>query len=222
MNNKEFGKKMREVLAEYNEYLVSKGHIMHVQIEDNSLFEKLETEEFLAPYLESGRNVLLFDSFWELYPRKVAKKKAEAKFYRMPLYQQEQAIDNIPKYKLWADINSYSYTHPTTYLNQERFADEEICNLPTQDDIIKIMDAARESLNLKSSSVKPTKHLLLEVARCVWRHEATIEDVKIIGKWMVEVWGRSEVHAVYINMDQLFHSSRFVERRAKARIYADK
>lgn len=219
MTAKEFERVLPEILGAYNEHLRSEGIIMPIA-DDVSLHENMMN--FIKYYFSVSPGTVLFETFYELYPRKVSKKKAQSAFVRLPKYKQSLAIDNIPKYKLWADINGYSYTHPSTYINQERFMDEEIADLPNQVEMKRILDAARIGLSLKESSVQMTKELLMDVAKCIFFHGATEQDVKVIGKWMSEVWGTEDKYRAFITLQTLFNSSKFVERRAKARIYVDK
>jgi len=65
-----------------------------------------------------------FEEFWALYPRKVGKKPAMAKWNSMNLDEQASAImaalrDQIDQ---WEDVRFVP--HPTTYLNNERWNDE--------------------------------------------------------------------------------------------------
>lgn len=65
-----------------------------------------------------------FISFWNTYPNKVSKKKAEEKFLKLSIKEIElimSTINNFVKYKPFKD---YTHPNPMTYLNQERWNDE--------------------------------------------------------------------------------------------------
>ena len=68
-----------------------------------------------------------FDDFWFKYPRKVAKKTAMQSFARLPMDEQELAIDaletHLEYWKLKETATDY-IPHPATWLNQGRYYDE--------------------------------------------------------------------------------------------------
>ena len=68
-----------------------------------------------------------FESFWEIYPRKINKKKAEEKFLK--ICKDEETFNKIidavkvqTKTEQWKDVQYIP--HPTTWLNGERWNDE--------------------------------------------------------------------------------------------------
>jgi hypothetical protein len=66
----------------------------------------------------------LFDDFWEMYPLKIAKKTAKVAYRKaLKSTEAEVILEGVKKYV--NDPNRHpSYTvHPTTWLNQERWAD---------------------------------------------------------------------------------------------------
>ncbi|MCZ6504349.1 MAG: hypothetical protein O6945_17770 [Gammaproteobacteria bacterium] len=67
-------------------------------------------------------NSASFDAFWDLYPRKVAKKKAQVAWKKLPLSKQELAIADIKT--RYQGVNKQFIPHPTTYINGERWNDE--------------------------------------------------------------------------------------------------
>jgi len=67
-----------------------------------------------------------FDSFWELYGKKVgAKSKCSKKWEKLSLAVKKQIMETLPKFL--AGIKDKQFQpFPETYLNQERWKDEEI------------------------------------------------------------------------------------------------
>ena len=63
-----------------------------------------------------------FDKFWNLYPLKVQKKKAEVSWNRLSEANRAAALADVPCRKFKEGF----IPHPTTYLNGERWNDEEI------------------------------------------------------------------------------------------------
>ena len=69
----------------------------------------------------------MFATFWELYPRKVARKAAEKAWNRLSRSDQEEALKALPNHiKYWQlkDTDKEFICHATTWLNQARFEDE--------------------------------------------------------------------------------------------------
>jgi len=77
-----------------------------------------------------------FDNFWATYPRKVNKKKSlELWISKQCSSHIEAILDDIEQRKKgdvnWREGNQY-VPHPVTYMNQERWTDEEKCPKPAQ------------------------------------------------------------------------------------------
>jgi len=69
----------------------------------------------------------MFDDFYKMYPRKVAKKHAQKMWARLTHQQQQAALEALPKHiKLWnAEGRDTTYIpHPGSWLGGERFDDE--------------------------------------------------------------------------------------------------
>lgn len=64
-----------------------------------------------------------FDEFWNLYPRKTAKKAAEKSWCRMKEGEQKEAISYLTKKPFANELTKY-IPHPSTFLNGERWNDE--------------------------------------------------------------------------------------------------
>jgi hypothetical protein len=72
-----------------------------------------------------------FEKFWEAYPRKVAKKKAHrawAKLKQSPelLAMMVDALNKQKSWDQWTKDGGQFIPHPATWLNQERWTDEEL------------------------------------------------------------------------------------------------
>jgi len=70
-----------------------------------------------------------FIRFWERYPRKVAKPKAEQAWRKLKPSQElaDQIISNVESMRScsqWTRDNGQFIPHPTTYLNQQRWNDQ--------------------------------------------------------------------------------------------------
>jgi hypothetical protein len=68
-----------------------------------------------------------FDEFWSKYPRKVAKKTAMQSFAKLPMDEQELAIDALDTHlEYWKikETETDFIPHPATWLNQGRYFDE--------------------------------------------------------------------------------------------------
>lgn len=64
-----------------------------------------------------------FDRFWALYPRRIAKSKAFARWRRMSKADRAAALEHLER-RPYADRDKEFIPHPTTYLYQERWVDE--------------------------------------------------------------------------------------------------
>lgn len=68
-----------------------------------------------------------FDDFWIKYPRKVAKKAAMQAFAKLPIDEQELAVDTLDTHlEYWKpkETETDFIPHPSTWLNQGRYFDE--------------------------------------------------------------------------------------------------
>ena len=68
-----------------------------------------------------------FDDFWSKYPRKVAKKAAMQAFAKLPIDEQELAVDTLDTHlEYWQlkETETDFIPHPATWLNQGRYFDE--------------------------------------------------------------------------------------------------
>ena len=68
-----------------------------------------------------------FDEFWSKYPRKVAKKAAMQAFAKLPVDEQELAVDTLDTHLNYWRLKETEFDfipHPATWLNQGRYFDE--------------------------------------------------------------------------------------------------
>lgn len=68
-----------------------------------------------------------FEDFWKKYPRKVAKKTAMQAFAKLPIDEQELAVDALElhcEYWKLKETATEFIPHPATWLNQGRYFDE--------------------------------------------------------------------------------------------------
>jgi hypothetical protein len=69
----------------------------------------------------------MFEQFWKLYPRKVAKRIAERAWKRLTPAEQKLAMEAVSNHVKYWDMkytNIEFIPHPATWLNQGRFEDE--------------------------------------------------------------------------------------------------
>ena len=72
---------------------------------------------------------ILFDQFWNLYPRKTSKQSASKAFAKLKDEDQQAAINNIAR--LYAETPVQFVPHAATYLNQGRWEDQAIARTNT-------------------------------------------------------------------------------------------
>lgn len=80
----------------------------------------------------------MFNEFWSAYPRKVKKKDAEKSFSKIKnldkIFPQIMSkLEEHKKSKEWQQNNGQYIPHPTTWLNQRRWEDEESQNFNAND-----------------------------------------------------------------------------------------
>ena len=69
----------------------------------------------------------MFEQFWSMYPRKVAKKVAEKAFNKLPRDEKETAMEALPTHIAYWELKETEkefIPHPATWLNQARYYDE--------------------------------------------------------------------------------------------------
>lgn len=94
----------------------------------------------------------MFDEFWALYPRKVAKAVARKAFQRLTEQQQLdacKAIDDHLMYWKAKETGLEFIPHPATWLNQERWEDELVIE-PKKEKIDKRWMFSNEGIEAKA------------------------------------------------------------------------
>jgi hypothetical protein len=97
----------------------------------------------------------LFDTFWDLYPRKVSKRMAHRSFYKLTPAEREQAVEALPNHvAYWKSKNTeLDYVpHCTTWLNQYRFEDEIVIEEPKVNKRPELPFYATEELTMKKAN----------------------------------------------------------------------
>lgn len=71
----------------------------------------------------NGNKILLFDSFWDAYDKKIDRKKCEAKWNRLPVKDKEAILEFIPIYQAHQPDEKYR-KNPYTFLNSEIWTED--------------------------------------------------------------------------------------------------
>lgn len=81
----------------------------------------------MADVENQGKKNMDFATFWQLYPRKIAKRAAEKSWTKLSTTEQQQALEAIPfhtRYWKARDTQQEFIPHASTWLNQGRWEDE--------------------------------------------------------------------------------------------------
>tara|TARA_Y100001973_G_C5191770_1_gene331455 strand:+ start:404 stop:886 length:483 start_codon:yes stop_codon:yes gene_type:complete len=79
-----------------------------------------------------------FEKFWDQYPRKEAKAKAEKIFKRLTKKEKDIIFQSLPKHlQNWKTKDRSFIPMPTTWLNQKRFNDEVVIEVTEEDKVKK-------------------------------------------------------------------------------------
>ena len=89
--------------------------------------------------VKDSKDIPLFDEFWRLYPKKVARKDAERAWKKVPLAEFPEITCSLEKWKGsqgWTKDGGQYIPNAATWLNGERWKDEvpgdKICHGPTK------------------------------------------------------------------------------------------
>jgi hypothetical protein len=96
----------------------------------------------------------MFDKFWDLYPRKVAKRVAQRKFEALRSDEQRLALDALPNHiKYWKTKNTEMdfIPHAATWIGQFRFEDEIVIEEPKANKRPELPFYATEELTMKKA-----------------------------------------------------------------------
>lgn len=111
--------------------LINSGFLMREQDESEALAECKQVampETEAETETDAQSQMIAFATFWEAYPKKVDKKKAEKSFARLSKRKQDLAIADV-KSGRFDNVEKKFIPHPTTYLNGERWDDEKVTPL---------------------------------------------------------------------------------------------
>ena len=158
---------------------------------------------------------VMFDLFWDAYPRKVGKKTARTKFLKLSNVNQESAISMINRYKIYAQMYGTDFLHPSTYINQERFLDEDLAAVPTGEQVSNFLANPMRVFGV----TKLNEFHLIKAAKILEKHKATDTESKQVAQWMNDVWGSSAEWRQYVNLNSLLNESKWKERVIKAKDY---
>ena len=157
----------------------------------------------------------LWKVFWDVYPRKVGKKNAMRAFLKLNAKQRDKATTMIPKYKILTDMYAQDYLHPSTYLNQERFNDDELEAIPSGKEITHFFTFVKKILNVNELN----QFHIMKAARLIMVHKATAMEAKQVAQWMKDVWGADAEWRGYVNLNTLLNDKKWKERVLKAKDY---
>jgi len=97
---------------------------------------------------------MMFDKFWDLYPRKVAKRVAQRKFEALRSDEQKLALEALPNHiKYWKTKNTEMdfIPHAATWIGQYRFEDEIVIEEPKQNKRPELPWYSSEELTIKKA-----------------------------------------------------------------------
>ena len=98
---------------------------------------------------------MMFETFWALYPRKVAKRVAQRKFEALRSDEQELALRALPNHiKYWKTKNTEMdyIPHAATWIGQFRFEDEIVIEEPKQNKRPELPWYSSEELTIKKAN----------------------------------------------------------------------
>ena len=185
------------------------------QLEEFADWYEKELELQAMKELHRDKNGL-WKVFWDVYPRKVGKKNAMRAFMKLSPKQQDKATTMVPKYKILTDMYQQDYLHPSTYLNQERFNDDELETIPSSENIKGLLQIPYKVFNLPLGF---QEHHIMKAARLIMVHKATVNEARQVALWMRDVWGSDADWKQYVNLDTLLNDKKWKERVLKAKDY---
>lgn len=102
---------------------------LSIKHRDNAREKNANDNARKLPEITQKSYETLFETFWQAYPRKVAKQKAFASFVKLKPTEEMTAtlvaaVERHKKTNQWQRDNGEYIPHPTTWLNQGRWEDE--------------------------------------------------------------------------------------------------
>jgi hypothetical protein len=95
-----------------------------------------------------------FDELWGMYPRKVAKRVAQKSFERLTQAEQALALEAMPNHLAYwksQDTQLAYIPHLATWLNQYRFEDEIVIEVPKQNKKPELPWYSSEELTIRKA-----------------------------------------------------------------------
>lgn len=104
----------------------------------------------------NNKYICSFDTFWENYPRKIGKRKANEKYIHLATSKQkeQEILEGLEQYlgKWKLEKTNLEYIpHPTTWLNQARWEDEVMVNRDVYNDFARKNENDWKQIKEKSS-----------------------------------------------------------------------
>ena len=112
---------------------------IEVQIRVGGKTKWVKLDRIFAHYLQQdNKSDENFEKFWEQYPRKEAKAKAENTFKKLTKKEKDAIFQSLPKHlKSWKTKDRSFIPMPTTWLNQKRWNDEVVIEVTEEDQVKK-------------------------------------------------------------------------------------
>ena len=112
---------------------------IEVQIRVGGKTKWVKLDRIFAHYLQQDyKSDENFEKFWEQYPRKEAKAKAEKTFKKLTKKEKDSIFQSLPKHlKSWKTKDRSFIPMPTTWLNQKRWNDEVVIEVTEEDQVKK-------------------------------------------------------------------------------------
>ena len=119
--------------------MTSHSKDIEVQIKVGGKTKWVKLDRIFAHYLQQDyKSDDNFERFWEQYPRKEAKAKAEKIWKKLTKKQTDIIFQSLPKHlKSWKTKDRSFIPMPTTWLNQKRWNDEVVIEVTEEDQVKK-------------------------------------------------------------------------------------
>lgn len=122
IEDKYYNERMYKEVEKRRKYSQSRRDNRLTRKEDDDICETYD--EHMVNENENINNInIVFDEFWNLYNKKIARVKCEKKWEKLKDKEREQIIETLPKFLEGIKDKQYQ-PHPMTYLNQRRWEDE--------------------------------------------------------------------------------------------------
>ena len=104
-----------------------------LELDSDKIKNKIKIQKSEKPTNVGKESAFPFDGFWDLYGKKVDRKKCESKWARLTEEQRRLAMNHVPRYIASSSGRELKYRkNPLTYLNGECWNDDIIDDLTGQ------------------------------------------------------------------------------------------